>query len=351
MNNHDLKVGYIPMARDFFSEPGDYRRFSRYAEIKGINYELAEFDKIYDVVVVTQKADITLWRNYQNGIVIYDLTDSYLSIPKTNIKALLRGFVKYIAGQHYKLEFDYWKTVQRMCARADVVICTTEEQRNEILPYCTKVPIILDYFDSVVQNEKKEYQLDGAVKLVWEGMPSNLYQLKFIKSTLDRLSKKYNIELHVVTNLEYYKFLGKYLRTSAKKEVNKIFINSVFHEWEKETIFNIVRQCDIAIIPIDSSYSLTRSKPENKILFFWKMGVPVVASNIPSYIRAMNSAGLDYVCKDHYEWYDKIDTLISSSSLRKTTAYTGKKYANSVFSTEKITRKWNDAFNSVGVRF
>ena len=350
MSIQNLKIGYVPLKDDLDSAPGDYRRFAHYAKVRGINYEIARFDKTYDVVIVTQGADITLWRDYRHGIIIYDFIDSYLSIPKTNIKALLRGFAKYVAGQHKKLEFSYWNSIRKMCIRADVVICSTREQKDNILSYSSNVPIILDYHSNVVRNPKQDYKLEGGVvKLIWEGMPSNLYQLKLIKNTLLRLSKKYNIELNVATNISYYRFLGRYGLSSAKTEVENFFNNSVIHEWDKETISDIVRNCDIAIIPIDSKYLLTRSKPENKILFFWKMGIPVITSDIPSYSRTMKNVSFNLLCKDETDWYDKLESLILDQKLRKNVAIEGKKYADSNFSTEAITKEWDKVFESVGI--
>jgi hypothetical protein len=349
MKRHELKIGYVPLNPDLITAPGDYRRFVRYARIRGISYEIARSDKVYDVVVITQGADITLWKDYKHGLIIYDLIDSYLSISRTNFKALLRGIAKYIIGQHKKLEFSYWGTIRSMCTRANFVICSTQEQKTNISPYCSNTSIVLDYFDNTVRNPKKNYQLGPVVKLIWEGMPSNLFQLKLLKNTLLLLNKKYNIELHVATNLLYYQFLGKYRLSSAKRDVRKIFKNSIVHEWDLETIANLVRQCDIAIIPIDGDYSLTKSKPENKMLFFWKMGLPVVASNIPSYIRAMNGANLNFTCKDEFDWFEKIESLILSTSLRKNSAISGKKYADKFFGNEEITQAWDDVFISAGV--
>jgi hypothetical protein len=236
VNYSNLKIGYVPLKSDLITAPGDYRRFVNYAKIRGIDYEVAALDRVYDVVVITQGADITLWRDYKHGIIIYDLIDSYLSISRFNLKALLRGLAKYVAGRHIKLEFNYWNSIRKMCIRSDIVICSTKEQRDKILPYCSKVPIILDYHDEVVKNPKKNYRLNDKVKLVWEGMPSNLYQLKLIKKPLLKLSQKYNIELHIVTSHTYYKFLGKYGLTQTQKEVDKIFNNTIVHEWTKETI-------------------------------------------------------------------------------------------------------------------
>jgi glycosyltransferase involved in cell wall biosynthesis len=341
MNYKNLKIGYVPLNSDLTTAPGDYRRFVKYANIRGIRFDIANTDKIYDIVVVSQGADITLWRDYEHGVIVYDLIDSYLSIPKTNIKGVFRGIAKYISRQHYKLDISYWSSVKKMCLRADIVICSTKEQRNKILPYCSDVRIILDYHDDVVKNPKIDYKIGNVIKLVWEGMPSNLYQLRAIKKPLLRLYRKYKIELHIVTNIKYKKFLGSFWLVSSAKEARRIFPNSIVHEWTKENVSGIVRNCDIAIIPIDGDYSLTKNKPENKLLFFWRMGIPVVSSNIPSYRRTMNNAGLNYDCENESEWYIKIEKLILDYDLRKNYGASGKKYALECYGSNRINDEWD----------
>jgi len=342
-----LRVGYVPLKDDLVSAPGDYRRFINYAKIRGISYEIASFEKVYDVVIVTQGADVTLWRNYKHGIIIYDLIDAYLLLPIFNLTAVFRGVAKYITGFHKKLDFSYWKSIKNMCIRADIVICSTNEQRDSILPYCDDVFIVLDYHESVIKKTKKRYQMGKKVKLVWEGMPSNLYQLKIISTTLSRLSRSYDIELNIITSPKYFKFMGRYFEVSTKKEANRIFNKNVVYDWEKDTISNLVCQSDIAIVPIDANYALNKFKPENKILFFWKVGVPVVVSDIPSYNLSMKRAGLNFICKNEDEWYEAIENLIKSQSDRKNAAISGKEYADRVSNTETISKQWDNVFHSI----
>jgi adenylate kinase family enzyme len=350
-NNSAMKIGYVPVGDDIDRSPGDYRRFCSYADIRGINYEVADFNKAYDIVIVTQGADITLWKNYNYGIVIYDFIDSYLSLPKTDLRAIFRGLAKYIVGQHKVLEFNYWKSVQDMCARSDIVINATEEQMNYVYPYCKNSRIILDYHYDTIKDTKSDYKIGDKVKIVWEGMPSNIYQLKIIKNVLSRLSNKYNIELNIVTKPIYFKFINKWVLIHTKKEVEKFFKNSNIYEWRKDTISRIVCQNDIAIVPIDSKYLLNKHKPENKILFFWKVGIPVVASDIPSYSRVEKNSNVDFTCKNEEDWYRKIERLIISSSLREDMARTGKEYANKVSNTKAITKQWDNMFSLIGVNF
>ena len=62
-----IRIGYVPINEDLISAPGDYRRFAWYAENKGITFEIADFKKKYDLVVLTEAADISLWNKYKTS--------------------------------------------------------------------------------------------------------------------------------------------------------------------------------------------------------------------------------------------------------------------------------------------
>jgi len=346
-----IKIGYAALNSDMKSAPGDYRRFVYYANARNIEFSNAEVDKKYDLVVLSQGADISVWKEYSHGKIVYDFIDSYLSIPRSNIKALLRGFAKFCLGKHKKLYFNYWKLVQNMCKGSDMVICSTIEQKYDILPFCKNVPIILDFHENTVINYKRTYNIDEKVKIVWEGLPSNLYQLNLIGGVLNKLSDKYNIELHVVTDLNRITLFNDYVISSTDKQVKKIFNNSIVHKWSKENLSKVVCNCDIAIIPIDMNSSLNKNKPENKLLLFWRMKIPVVVSATHSYSRTMKDAGLELSCATDSQWLAKLEQLIKNENLRKKSASIGYKYANKKYSECNILRKWDDAFESIGFKF
>ena len=77
------------------------------------------------------------------------------------------------------------------------------------------------------------------------------------------------------------------------------------------------------------------------------MGIPVVVSDIPSYIRTMRNADLDFACKDEVDWYKKIESLILDSSMRQATAIAGKQYADRISNTKVITKEWDNVFESI----
>ena len=105
-----LRIGYVPVSANL-QGPGDRRRFVYYARSRNLQFEIADPDKSYDVVVVTQMADLSVWSRYYRGKIIYDAIDSYLVIPKTNVKGILRGLAKYLAGRSRYLQLNYWRAI------------------------------------------------------------------------------------------------------------------------------------------------------------------------------------------------------------------------------------------------
>jgi glycosyltransferase involved in cell wall biosynthesis len=344
------KIGYSPLSGDF-SQPGDYRRFVGYAKYRGIPIEIAKVDEKYDLVVLSQGADISTWCDYSKGRIVYDFVDSYLSIPYSDIKGCLRGTAKFATRQHARLQFNYWETIRNMCRRSDAVVCTAETQRSQILPYCDNTHIVLDMHDSLKAVVKSDYKATAPYKLVWEGLPGNISQLAVIRDVLCHLNEHYQVELHLVTDLVGYRWLNKFWEESSTEAVKKIFNRVIVHEWAKETCASIVSQCDVAVIPIDLSDPMVTGKPENKLLLLWRMGMPVVTSATPAYVRTMEEAGLSLSCKKSSEWVSQIEKLLLDEESRRDTGRKGLDYVTKYYSKDKLIEKWDHTFQSVGFDF
>ena len=344
------KIGYVPLSGDF-SQPGDYRRFVGYAKFRGIQIEIAKVDEKYDLVVLSQGADISTWCDYPNGKVVYDFTDSYLSIPYSDMKGCLRGAAKFASRQHARLRFNYWETIRNMCHRSDAVVCTSEMQRSQILPYCNNTHIVLDMHDSLKAAVKSEYKASAPYKLVWEGLPTNISQLAVIGDVLCYLNERYQVELHLVTDLVGYRWLNKFWAESSTEAAKKIFNRIIVHKWDKETCASIISQFDVAVIPIDLSDPMVTGKPENKLLLLWRMGMPVVTSATPAYVRTMREAGLSLFCKNSSEWVNEIEKLLLNEGCRRDTGRKGLDYVTKYHSKDKLIEKWDHIFQSVGFDF
>ena len=348
MDLTNLRIGYLPYSENY-ERPGDKRRFVYYAKKRNLTFEIADPSKKYDLVILSQSADLSVWVNYDLGgaKIVYDSIDSYLSIPRNEIKGRLRGLAKYIAGKSKYLKLNQWEAIESMCLRADAVICTTKEQAKDIKPFCNNVHQILDVHSFVQKRTKIDYTSDKVFNIVWEGLGDNAYAFEFLKSVFIELEKKHEIALHFVTDLSYLKYLGRYGKTYTSDIVKDLSKRVYLYEWNELMCSEIICSSDLAIIPVDLTNPLVKGKPENKLLLFWRMGVPVITSETPAYGRAMEKAGLEMTCKTKTEWFEMLDKYIMDAELRQTSGKAGKRTTEGEYSEKKTLSQWDDLFASI----
>lgn len=346
----NARIGYVPYS-NALDRPGDRRRFAYYASKRGIGFEIADPAKEYDLVILSARADISVWSRYPKAKLVYDLIDSYLAIPRTDLKGRLRGLFKFLSRQSRYLQLDHWKAIGGMCARADAVVCSTQEQRHDILKFCPNVHIILDAHMGVTRTVKTDYSAGRSFRLVWEGLPQTLGSLELIRSVLDQLRCRYPIEMHVVTDREYFRYMGKYGKTSTLEMAQRILPDVRFHEWKEADCADIICSCDLAIIPLSLVDPFAAGKPENKLLLFWRMAMPVVTSASPAYVRAMQAAAMDLAAKDETDWLATLERLLGDEAARREAGTLGKIYTDREFSEVSLLAQWDAVFASLGFAF
>ncbi len=357
MNFSGLRIGFVPFDRSF-KHPFDLRNFLYYANKRGVKFEIVEPGMDYDVILLTPQVDLTVWSRHDKSKakIIYMIVDSYLSVPRFDLKGALRGLAKYAAREHKHLQLSYSGAVKDMCRRADAVVCTTLEQKKDILEYCRNVHVILDCHFKVVREIKTDYSLGSRVNLVWEGFPDNMPGLAQLNGVLAQLRKKYPISLHIITDLEHKQYMNRFLTKSTVREAKRLFgdvylFNNdsavCLYQWNIEMFSRIVTNCDLAVIPLDPQNPLALGKPENKLVLFWRMGMPTVVTASPAYVRAMEKCGLDLYCRDSADWKEKLERLIADLAARKTAGTRGKQCADSVYGEDVYLQQWDRLFESV----
>ncbi len=344
-----LRIGYVPCSPTL-ERPGDRRRFCSYARKRGIQFEIAKPSEEYDVVVLTEVADISAWSQFPQGRakIVFDFIDSYLAVPKLNPKGLLRGIAKFAVRQNRRLLLNYSAGLQEMCRRADAVICTTEEQRLRILPFCANVHVILDFHGTVVRDYKNDYSAEETSHFVWEGLPGSLQHLLEIKEELQHLRKRRPFVIHAITDLEYGRYLnGRIATRNTLEDARKIFPHLYLYAWNERTLSAIVRACDLALIPLPLHDPLCAGKPENKLLLFWRMGMPALVSATAAHSRAMQQSGLSMACATREEWRHALEFYTSEEQARKDAGLRGKAFAEERHSEEKTLAQWDRVFTSL----
>ena len=347
MDLSGLKVGYIPYSHEF-TAPGDRRRFWFYAQKRGLNYEIADPSKDYDIIFLTCLTDLGPWINFsKRGKIIFELVDSYLAIPKNNAKSYLKGLFRFLTRKDKHLRLNHRKTLVSILQKADAVVCSTVEQKNDIKKYCRNVHVILDIHSGVTQDIKIDYASSNAFNLVWEGLPINVELLSEIHEVLSSLNSKYEIALHLLTDLKYGQYMNKYWMRHTKNIAKKIFDNVYLYEWNEYLCSKIVTACDLAIIPLPLDDPLASGKPENKLLLFWRMGMPTLVSATPAYKRTMDQAGLPMACQTQQDWQTALTRYIEDEAARKIAGQQGKAFVDTHHSEEHILAKWDALLLSV----
>jgi hypothetical protein len=345
------RIGYAPFSSNL-THPGDRRRFLAYARARGLPFEIARPDQRYDVVVLSELADISVWPKYRHGKIIYDSIDSYLAIPRTDVKQMLRGVAWFASGRHRRLQLNFPGAIERMCARADAVICTTEAQKHDITSFCPNVHVILDIHDHAVRNTKSDYCAGVPFNLVWEGLPSNLPHLETIRPVLRELSQRRPVGLNIVTDPDRPRLFGRFGRIETLEVARRIFDNVAVHRWDETTFSDIVTRSDAAIIPIALNDVFAAGKPGNKLALLWRLAMPVVTSATPAYLSMQKAIGLGhFACTDAAGWFAALDRLMTNEAERREAGERGHSFVTSNLGTNKLLELWDDAFASVGFDF
>ncbi len=343
------RVGYVPVSRDC-AYPTDARLFCHYAKRRGVEYRLVGRPEPLDVVVLSQMADLTAWRRASPETkLVFIFENPYFAIPHRNAKSLLRGTAKFLSRQHSHWEPNYTATLRRMCGRADAVLTSTEEQRRSILPFCSNVVVMEAFHTGVIKRVKQDYARGEALHIVWEGLGGNVRTLGVIRDVLRTLSRETKLVVHLVTDLEYAAALGRLGKRPTVRLAREALgdVEFTMEQWDAETLSRVATECDLAVIPLPLDSPFERGKAPNKLLLFWRMGVPVVASATPAYRREMEAAGLDLACETGADWLGALRRLAADESARAEAGRRGMAAVEERYGEEILLERWDRMFASL----
>lgn len=342
------RVGYVPYSADL-RQPGDRRRFVHYARRRGIDFEIFDAARTYDVVVLSARADIGGWSRSPKSSpkLVFDVVDSYLEEPSFAIRPVLRGVLKYLGRETRSLHLNYRRELVRMLCRADAVVCSTVEQRDRYLEYCDNVHPILDIQTEVLSASKTDFGVGDTVHLVWEGLPYTLGGLAEIAGALKSVALWCPLELHVVTAPHAPRVMGRHWPRVTRDLAPDVGIPTTFYDWHPQTLAAVATACDLAVIPLPLDDPFAAAKSENKLLSFWRMGLPVLASATPAYLRTMADAGQALCCRTADEWDRLLRELIIDEDRRRSASQSGSAFAEQVHGEDVLLEKWDAVLESI----
>ncbi|TYA74130.1 glycosyltransferase family protein [Seonamhaeicola marinus] len=315
-------------------------------EARKYNIEIVNFheDKEKIDVLIIQKLPESvkelkeILRN--NSFLIYDNPNYLGKILNKNFPQKTYNFFKRILLTIIRRKWHPYILLEKLVEKADLITTGSKKQAEFFEKgFSKKTFNIVDPINNIeFSGKKKEHKDTEEIKILWEGTESSFLQLEDILPPLINLSKKYQFELILFTDIIEEKSIELFSKFKNNLNVKHII-------WDKNKIDEVILSVDIAIAPIDVKDVFNYSKPFNKLLIYWGYGLPIVCSDIPSYSFATQAGDKGFSCNSSLEWEKSLTKLIKSTELRKKLGENGYNFSWNEYSQERYAERFFNKIN------
>ena len=338
MSQQFINILYLGNSQDG-SAPGDRRRFLAFAKMMpnikvyfhkepGISFEILVYAIGGDLVKALGLSD-TIPK------LVIDYSNHYL-VEKSRFKSLFRNQFFTLTKGHDFTYLTYRKSLKEIIRRADLVIYPSVSQEMELSLLNNSIERLTDYFGR--ETLSSNFQSLSKRELFWEGQAVNLRTLEPLAPLVN--SKK-DLKFNVVSD-PY--FGSRFFRKSSVAYCSQIFSNVVFDNWSADNVGRAASQSALGVIPLDLFDDFIASKPENKLVYMWLLGLPALCSPSDSYRMLSEKTDVDFICPSLHDWDVKIDKYLSNDRYRIETAVFLNDYAKKNYGDNAQFLKWRNAF-------
>ena len=337
-----LRVGYVPYSKNL-ELPGDRRRIVICAKAgKLVLNTHNPLDS--ELLVLSNGANFNYWIRRTMNPVVLDLVDAYLGENPNFVRDFLRNLVRAVKGKASLLDITYTRGLKKACKASDAIIVATPEQRELILPYNKNVFVILDDHSELNRN-KEEKIFPKEKSILWEGLGYTLKHLKVISNELDDFLNLNSYTFYLLTTDTFARWGGYLGKVDSAKFIKRLFPKSFKQvkiiPWSIDNLLEYSSKSEFAIIPIDTKDKFANLKPENKLLGLWVLGLPVLFSDTPAYMRVAKDARLVETCIKQEDWRKSLDLHQQLSDQHYSDA--ANDYLENYHTKEILIEKWETA--------
>lgn len=338
----ELKIGYVPYSRDL-TQVADRRRFPCFAGRNNIYYEVADFSRSYDLIILPAPSNLTKWLQYKRKnprtVFVFEMVDSLIH-QKDWMNLLIKGTGRFLIGKESRPTLIHRNLLIRWIKEADIVICSNRDTQRLLKQWNKNVLFNLDYQENEYKFLKTDYEIKGKMKLFWEGQGVVLPQLSHFKEVLANVSSF--CELHIVSSASFPVF-GTFFHRNTTTFLKRLPIETHFHLWNQQENPQLFSMFDCGIIPISKKDGYAWHKPANKLISFWFSGIPTLTSDTPAYCEIASRSANDFICTNGKEWIEKINWIRNmSADERKRVAIRNYEFAKNEFSNKAVDPFWTE---------
>lgn len=325
-------IAWKPNCKDITTASFRLRALMPYQQTKKQGWPVEFFDiqnsHQYKIVIFQKaytKEDYELAKRLklQGTTIVFDMCDNHFYNPENNEKYARRAI-----------------DMQHMIDIADHVIVTTDElgklisketifQIDDYIDEPEKNIFYKNYIHYKIPRRFKKAEMTNRLKLVWfgnAGIASQDYGLKDVNIVLPELAelnKTIPLSLTIISNspLKFGEMVG-----------HEHPFPTMYCEWKKHYFSHQLPFFDICLIPAGIN-PYTRVKTNNRVVLSLGLGVPVIASPLPSYLPFS-----PYI--DFENWQESIEKIVTAPTEASRKVLAGQDYIKQNYSLGAITQQW-----------
>lgn len=283
--------------------------------------------RCYDVLMEMEKAGakVELYKPFKKySAVIFTKTrkDSAVRLAERlkqqGTMVISDNYCEYLTDE---TKTDDWErnNILRILASSDFAITYSEEQKKQFAAYHDKVYFINEGVQNAYFSKQKEYVEKRRVTLIYSGYSSRAKYIGSIHNVIAKLQEQYGCRLLVL----------------CEKDPELQGITYEYIHYEQKQIVDQLLMGDIMIAPRPMEGIEERQDTLSKIANPMAVGLPVVASPVPSY-----KVSPAILCSTEEEWYTALENLIKSVLEREKLGIKCRKYVMENLATEIIAEKY-----------
>lgn len=293
--------------------------------------------------LLTENRDIKL---------VLDMVDGYLVDKPNFAKDFLRQLSRVGIREFMRNPVRFSKKISQLCSEVDLITVGSEEQASVARVFNPNVFAIWDCHDEFGSSrEPLGKEKVSNFNIFWEGLSVTLFHFEECMSELREFILKTDSNLHIVTNSEHYRFGNKFFKIPTKQLIAKIFkgleSRVIFHPWSIPKVREVASECDFGLIPLLEGDKFARLKPENKLLIYWRLGLPTLFSDSPSYLRVSKELGLSDFSVAKGKWGEKLSWLANDLVGQGGRISSATKMLRENHNAKAILAKWQKAFQTL----
>ena len=260
-----------------------------------------------------RQCDVFVVERYWRHDMTLAQTQEFLSFVKTGRKKLIYEIDDNLLDLE-AITLEQKARIRMLANAADLIVVSTEHLRQRMHRFCSDIMVIPNCLPRKnVTDIPADHTGSDVVTLGYMGTFSHQADFQMIKLPLLQI-------LHQYGNKVRLELIGAVSSLGCLAELPNVYVHNltgrssydVFWNWMKQNI-----HWDIGLAPLKLD-AFTCCKSDIKFLDYAAMGCCGIFSDHPAYASTVVNGENGMLCQNQTEdWYEKMEQLITDSSLRK----------------------------------